>query len=257
MNGTLTRKLCAVAAGAIISLALTGADAAAVPGTALRPQGLPAGAVPVTAYVVDEQWQGKVTPIDTATNTKLRTITAGAKPTAIAITPDGKKAYVANSRGDHVTPINTVTNRADKPIEVGAGPGYIAITPDGKTAYVVNKTSGTVTPIRTATGTALRAIAVAAPRRRAYPDAIAITPDGKTAYVAFDGGVTPISTATNKAGKPIKAGSGPIAINPNSKTADVLNSVYGAPGPVPPIDTATNTALTAITVGINPDAIAI
>src|ERR1017187_9196997 len=193
MNGTLTRKLCAVAAGAITPLALTGADAAAVPGTALRPQALPAGAVPVTAYVVDEQWQGKVTPIDTATNTKLRTITAGAKPTAIAITPDGKKAYVANSRGDHVTPINTVTNRADKPIEVGAGPGYIAITPDGKKADGANPRGDHVPPINTVTNRADKPIEVGA-----GPGYIAITPDGKTAYVVnkTSGTVTPIRTAT-------------------------------------------------------------
>jgi DNA-binding beta-propeller fold protein YncE len=44
------------------------------------------------------------------------------------------------------------------------------------------------------------------------PDAIAITPDEKTAYVTSGSGVTPISTATNKAGKAIKVGNGPDAI---------------------------------------------
>jgi YVTN family beta-propeller protein len=41
--------------------------------------------------------------------------------------------------------------------------------------------------------------------------AIAITPGGKTVYVAnmSSGTVTPITTATNGAGKPIRIGEGP------------------------------------------------
>jgi hypothetical protein len=40
------------------------------------------------------------------------------------------------------------------------------------------------------------------------PFSIVITPDSKTVYVASTGGgaVTPISTATNQAGKPVKVG---------------------------------------------------
>jgi YVTN family beta-propeller protein len=105
-----------------------------------------------------------------------------------------------------------------------------------------------VVPIRTATNTALKAIMVGK-----FPGAIAITPNGKTAYVASNSGVTPISTATNKAGKPIKGLGGPIAITPNGKTA------YAASGSdtVTPVSTATNTADKAITVGKYPTAIAI
>ena len=78
-------------------------------------------------------------------------------PTAIAITPDGKTAYVANLDSGTVTPIRTATNTALPPIKAGRHPDAIAITPDGKTAYVANDGSGTVTPIRTATNTALHA----------------------------------------------------------------------------------------------------
>ncbi len=44
--------------------------------------------------------------------------------------------------------------------------------------------------------------------------AIAITPDGKTVYVIsfYPATATPISTATNAAGKPIKVGRAPDAI---------------------------------------------
>jgi len=107
-----------------------------------------------------------VTPIRTAANTALKAIKAGSYARAIAITPDGKAAYVANmdsglSLGT-VTPIRTAGNTALKAIKVGENPGPIAITPDGRTAYVANESSDRVTPIRTAANTALKAIRVAA-----------------------------------------------------------------------------------------------
>jgi DNA-binding beta-propeller fold protein YncE len=187
-----------------------------------------------------------------------------------------------------VTPINITTRKAGKPITFGKvaedGNAYIAITPNGKTVYVAE--SGpyrhwdTVTPISTATNKAGKAIKVGE-----WPVAVAITPNGKTVYVASTGSgpggctqpahcgpapaaayaagsgpatVTPISTATNKAGKAIKLGptasSVSVAITPNSKTAYVLYDYYVAAtqtshGYVIPVRTATSTALKAIKAG--------
>jgi YVTN family beta-propeller protein len=95
-------------------------------------------------------------------------------PQAIAITPDGKTAYVANTNSGTVTPITTATNRAGKPIRVADGPGTIAIaiTRDGRTAYVVSGTAGTVTPIATATNTPGKPI-----KAGKHPFAVVIAPD--------------------------------------------------------------------------------
>jgi YVTN family beta-propeller protein len=68
------------------------ADAARMAGSPSSPAG-PRSAV--TAYVANDA-SGTVTRIDTATNTAGPSITTGADPGAIAITPDGKTAYVAN-----------------------------------------------------------------------------------------------------------------------------------------------------------------
>ena len=200
---------------------------------------------------------GTVTPIDTAANKALKAIKVDGSN--LAITPDGKTAYVladsspTGSPSHAVIPIRTATNTAGKAIRVGSGPDAIAITPDGRTAYVANGRSGTVTPIRTATNKALAPITVGS-----GPDAVAITPDGRTAYVANgrSGTVTPIRTATNKALAPIRVGSGPdaVAITPDGRTAYVAN---GRSGTVTPIRTATNAAGRAIGVGHLPLAIAI
>jgi YVTN family beta-propeller protein len=68
--------------------------------------------------------------------------------------------------------------------------------------------------------------------------------------------VTPIATATNTAGTPIRTGRVPddIAITPDGKTVHVANSGLGT---VTPIRTATNTAGTPITTGSLPYALAI
>ena len=70
----------------------------------------------------------------TATNTALKAIKVGPGPVAVAITPDGKTAYVVNDGvgevlGHTVTPIRTATNTALKAIRVGDNPQAIAITP--------------------------------------------------------------------------------------------------------------------------------
>ena len=56
-----------------------------------------------------------VTPIDTATGTAGSPITVGSNPIAVAITPDGSTAYVANLTGNTVTPIDTVHRHRRQP----------------------------------------------------------------------------------------------------------------------------------------------
>ena len=48
-------------------------------------------------------------------------------PKAIAITPDGATAYMANSQSGSVTPIRVATNTALRPIHVGGYPTAIAM----------------------------------------------------------------------------------------------------------------------------------
>lgn len=178
-------------------------------------------------------------------------IRAGDNPWAIAVSADGKTAYVVNNAAlGTVTPIDVATNKAGSPIPVGSYPKAIAITPDGHFAYVVDYVSNSVTPIDLTRRVAQAPIAVGS-----RPVAIAITPNGRTAYVTNlgDGTVTPIDLKTNTPGAPIPAGTGPgaIAITPDGRTAYVAD---GTDQPetnatVTPIDLATSTALAPISTG--------
>jgi YVTN family beta-propeller protein len=204
----------AAAAAALVSAGLAGC-AAATSGQAAGPSKGP----PVTVYVIVDS---AVVAIRAATGVPGPKIPAGTVPVAVAVTPDGKTAYVpaSTSRGyEMVTPIDTAVNTAGKPIRIGTSDtggcdaDVIAITPDGKTAYVTNYSDGTVIPISTAANTAGPPI-----KTGKNPSYIAITPDGKTAYVSNRGSgtVTPIDTAANTPGTPIPVGGSPgrIAIAP-------------------------------------------
>ena len=80
-----------------------------------------------------------------------------------------------------------------------------------------------------------------------------------TVYVANDDSwaVTPVNTATNQAGPPIKAGPqlDAIALTPDGTIAYVVN--WQGPGAVTPVRTATGTLEKPIKVGSRPIAIAL
>ena len=78
-----------------------------------------------------------MTPISTATNTAgTPNPVQQAGPFAIAITPDGTTAYVADFGSYSVTPIDIAANSAGTAIPVGYEPAGIVISPDGLTVYV-------------------------------------------------------------------------------------------------------------------------
>src|SRR5437899_1497939 len=85
-----------------------------------------------------------VSVIDTATNTVVATIDfpVGLGPIAIAITPDGTRAYVTSNGSNTVTVIDTATNTVVATVTVGQGPlRGVAITPDGAGADVTDQGS--------------------------------------------------------------------------------------------------------------------
>jgi YVTN family beta-propeller protein len=77
--------------------------------------------------------------IDAGTDRPVgKAIKVAHRPTAIAITPDGKRAYVTSMAPGLVSVIDTRTRRpAAQPIEIGPFPIALAVTPDGSYVYVV------------------------------------------------------------------------------------------------------------------------
>src|SRR5688572_15404528 len=65
--------------------------------------GMPAAAAPF-AYIPNSG-NDTVSVIDTATNTVVATVAVGDRPMAVAVLPDGSRAYIANSEADTVSVI--------------------------------------------------------------------------------------------------------------------------------------------------------
>jgi YVTN family beta-propeller protein len=202
---------------------------------------------------------GVVAPVNLLTETTGEEHELGF-PEAIAISPDGRTAYVAeeefNGEGftGFVLPIDVATNTPGTPIEVGERPDAIAISPDGSHAYVTNKFEESVSVIDLATQTVTATITGVAENETG----IAVTPDGTRAYVTDweNDEVQVINLSDNSLGPRLEVGSEPtaIAMTPDGTRAYVTD---GASDDIRRITLATNTVGPSIEVEDEPEAIAI
>jgi YVTN family beta-propeller protein len=77
----------------------------------------------------------------------------------VAITPNGRDAYVTNEDRGTVSVIKTSTNTVVTSVELGGGlPFEVAITPNGRDAYVT--TGNTVSVVGTSTNKVVKTVAV-------------------------------------------------------------------------------------------------
>jgi DNA-binding beta-propeller fold protein YncE len=183
---------------------------------------------------------------------------------SMALSPDGRTLYVLTSAG--VTPVDVATRRAGRPIRLDCGGNChgtsMLLAPDGATAYVVAQ-EGTPTPaapdpIMGVVPISLRTRKAGRLIRVADAGAMAVTPDGRTVYVQRDSvsktiEVTPISTATDTALRPITIRVSGFTVPDGIVMAPVGHALYLCNGWSPPnsgvsgemfgrVNTATNTA---------------
>jgi YVTN family beta-propeller protein len=116
--------------------------------------------------------------INTITGT-VNSVTIGANPWAVAITPNGQYAYITTTQGVDVLSTTTDTIVATIPIGTGCSSEGIAITPNGRFAYVANNFFSTVSVIDTSTNSVVTTISSGI----SSPNSVAITPDGNTVLV--------------------------------------------------------------------------
>jgi len=142
------------------------------------------------------------------------TLTVGANPFAIAVTPDGKRVYVSNSGSGvpgsglpgtvSVFDFSTVSSGVSSLINVGGGPQGVSVSSDGATVYVANFYSANLTAISVANNTTRT-----------------IAPAGVQFPIAFGNFVTPITFIT------VNFDVVPKAINPKAQgTIPVI--IYGS-----------------------------
>ncbi|MEU9480401.1 YncE family protein [Streptomyces sp. NPDC048191] len=193
--------------------------------------------------------------IDTATDGITADPPVGEQPIAVAITPNGRRAYVANAGSNTVTVIDTTANppAVIATVPVGNSPAGVAVTPDGSRVYVANAGSNNVSVIRTSDNTVIDTVGV-----NTSPQGVAVTPDGSRVYVtnAGSGNVSVILTATNTIGTTVGVGTGPsgVAVSPDGSRVYVAN---GGSNNVSVIATAGNFLLKNVAVDTRPQGVAV
>jgi YVTN family beta-propeller protein len=96
----------------------------------------------------------------------------------VAVSPDGRRAYVANIGSGTISALDLTAGKRIKNVATGAGAEGIAVTPDGKEIWVTNREADTVTVVDAATLEPV--VSLPAP---GYPIRVKVTPDGRRALV--------------------------------------------------------------------------
>ena len=186
--------------------------------------------------------------IDAATNALGSDhVAVGCEPTGIAITPDGRYAYVANQADSTISVIDTNAGAVSTTMSLPRGTtlANIAIAPDGKHAYATAQGPGAVIVVDIATNATVGApIAVGGAAL-----GLAVSPDGSQVYVANNdnlGSVSVIDTATDTVITTFSGLSYPFAVtfSPDGKLAYVTG---GGSAFLAIIDTAAQTVVNTLT----------
>jgi YVTN family beta-propeller protein len=186
--------------------------------------------------------------INTATNTVADTTNVGGAPQGVAVTPDGKKAYVTDPANNRIDVIDTATNNITATLNVNVWPIGVAVNPAGTKAYVTNLRSSTISVVDIATNSFTAWVNVGY-----HPRGVTVTPDGAKAFVTNTDNetVSVIDTATNTVINTVNVGTNPfgVAVTPDGSKVYVANN---GDGTVSIINTTTNTVTDTINVGGTP-----
>lgn len=211
-----------------------------------------------TVAVVNEPNLNKVAILSAGQNLANAFVPVGVLPIAITVTPDGKKAFVANNGDNTVTVVSTVENNViGSPIPVGAKPIDLTIQGAGAFAYLISQAGNSLSVIDTTTNTEVQRVTtgLSAPSRVFWDENL------KRVYVV-NGGANSITiyNASNPGQlvflKTVTTAAPPIglAVLDNGSKFYVLHA--GTPGTVEVFDALSFALRTTITVQNNPTSIA-
>src|SRR5262245_40507581 len=105
---------------------------------------------------------GTISVYDTSAQKIARIIEVGLHPSAMALSADGSRLYVANATSDSVSVINTATDIVEKTIDVrwnkfvASAPNALPVSEDGSTLYVANAGNNAVAVVDPARRQAIR-----------------------------------------------------------------------------------------------------
>jgi YVTN family beta-propeller protein len=183
--------------------------------------------------------------LDAASGNVLGTVPTGEEPEGVAVSADGKTAYVTVEGDDTVAVIDTATAKVVKRIKVGDRPRSMTLSPNGAHAYVTDENGATLTEIDTATQAVTRTVPV--PGEGAKPMGVVVSPDSKRIYVTTGRGgqLVAFDAATLVMQKAVPVGARPwgVAVSPDGK---LIYTANGQSDDVSVVDAATMTVITKL-----------
>jgi YVTN family beta-propeller protein len=185
--------------------------AAGLPSSSSRSNGEPGSSAgrpdrsPVDLVLTaDEQWlltanqtADTVSLIRTATGEVVAEVPCGRRPSALTLTPDGRRVLVSGTFSGELTVLALTDGKLTRSgsVRLGFEPRGLAVSPDGKLAFVALTTAHQVAVVDLARLAVLERIAVGR-----WPRYLALSPDGRRLAVGAngDGGVSVVDTAARK-----------------------------------------------------------
>ncbi|MFN0100946.1 MAG: bifunctional YncE family protein/alkaline phosphatase family protein [Bryobacteraceae bacterium] len=184
---------------------------------------------------------GTISAFDIATGSLIAELEVGLHPSALALSPDQSKLYVANANSDTVAQIDTGGPKLERSIAVplyqkaplGSSPNAIAVHPDGKTLFVANAANNAVAVVDLPSAKVKGFLPAGW-----YPTAVALTKDSSQLLIANGYGFGSVAPTKAK-GRSYKDRAGVLSLVPLSElenltrhTAQVLRD-NNAPGASP------------------------
>ena len=125
----------------------------------------------------------------------IGTIPVGGRPRGMALSPDGRRIYVALGKDDAVGVVDLASRHVVRRLAVGKDPEQVAVSPDGKTVYVSNEEIAAATAVDVAS----RRTRFTSPVGK-EPEGVAVSPDARKLYVTgeSDSSVTVLDAATGR-----------------------------------------------------------
>ena len=211
---------------------------------ALVASGLAATSGPALAdkIYVAASGSGAIKVIDSTTNLVTASIPISS-PGHIAVSPDGKRAYVTTPGG--LATLDTATNAVIATVPVGSGPTGVALNPSGTRAYVAVNFGSHVAVVDTVSQSVIAQIAL--PVHLATH--VAVSPDGTRIYASNQASLVYVIDATTNSivtSVPVGDFVGEVAVHPAGTFvyAALINS-----NTVAVIDSATNAVVAQVPVG--------
>ena len=203
---------------------------------------------------VDRSLDG-IAEVDAVTRQVVRVLPGGTDPEQFALSPDGRRLYVANEDAGTASIVDVRSGRVATTIPVGREPEGVRVSSDGRTAFVTSEAGNAVFALDTRRGQVRARTTVGA-----RPRDVAVTADGARYYVSTEvGGTVDVVDArrdTVFAHIALPDGAKPmgLALSPDGATLYVATGRHRT---IEFVDTRTRAVTGSVVVGARPWGIAL